>query len=221
MIRGGRRDRWRAPPRSGNMVSGESARRVRSAYSLKARYQLAFVPSSGDRQVSLRETDVHVILEQLPAEAWTRLQVIHFSNPQTGVRWIGCLNRETRRLTITPLPSGTRRLRFEIHRGPQTPKSRGSRSRRRAPYRRTRVVQDLLFDVDVDETGRLEVVNEQRRYVKASPEDHPNADHADFWRLRLWSFRFADGPQPLDGPEPSEEHLEELTEVCDVTEIDR
>ncbi len=184
-------------------------------------YQLAFVPSSGERQVSLREADVQVILEQLPAEAWARLQVIHFSNPQTGVRWIGCLNRETRRLSITPLPSGTRRLRFEIHRGQQTRNPGTSRPRRRAPYRRTRVVQDLLFDVDVDEIGELEVVDEQRRYVKATPEDHPNPDHADFWRLRLWSFRFADGPHPLDGPGPSEEDLEELTEVCDVTEVNR
>lgn len=203
------------------MVSGGSACRIGSANSLKARYQLAFVPSGGDRQVSLREADVQVILEQLPAEAWARLQVIHFSNPQTGVRWIGCLNRETRLLSITPLPSGTRRLRFEIHRGPQNRNSRGSRPRRRGPYRRTRVAHDLLFDVDVDEIGRLEVVDEQRRYVKATSEDHPNSDHADFWRLRLWSFRFADGPRPPGGPEHSAEHAEELTEVCDVTEIDR
>lgn len=173
---------------------------------MPAKFELSYLPQGPGEQLTIREDDVKLVLEKLPADSWSRFQVVHYHDAERGIRWIGYVNREKRQIAISPLPSGVRRIRFVVGGGTKAPQSK-------LPKRRARIQNDMLFDVFVDDVGRLQIIDEKKLRVRAHPFDAPAIPYTDYWRLKLWTFNVDEAYLNSTGA-----GAEEIAEAIDVTE---
>lgn len=152
---------------------------------LRPKINLVTSEGNGDGACSVSERDVQLILDRLPEESWNRFQIIHFSHPAKGVRWLGYVHRGRKEITVSPLPPGVRRLRFLV---------RGGGERHGAKRGgKLRAKRDILFDVRIDDLGRLQIIDEGGPPMRLRALDPaPRPDHTDFWKLRVWSFEFTE-----------------------------
>jgi hypothetical protein len=170
------------------------------------KFTLSYLNHGVGSPLRVSEDDVKLVLDRLPENTWNRFQVIHFNDPRRGLRWLGYINHERAEIAISLLPPGVRRVRFVMRAGQP---SRVPRATRRLSPRR-----EMLFDVLLDDIGHLQILDERvRDGVRLRSYEPRPAPHTDYWRLRLWSFKFASAPK--NGANSRQKVLSEVIEVSE------
>ena len=154
-----------------------------------------------DRKHYLSESDVMIVLNRLPREAWNKLRTVHFNDRSRGARLLGYANAGGREISICALPPEISLTRFLVP--GQTPETFGAV--RGSQWPEVAVRRFLLYDVLLHEIGHLRAIRGRSKSIRRKFAYEKFAqEFADEWRRWLWSSRFAH-PDPVHNPPSARE----------------
>ena len=73
--------------------------------------ELRLDPTAGHYYPAVEHEDIEEVLAQLPKEAWSRFQLLHFRDAERGLRWVGYMDRVRGELSVRSVPPGSCRTR--------------------------------------------------------------------------------------------------------------
>ena len=149
----------------------------------------------------VKEEEVRVLLDRLPAETWTRLRAVHFNDQSRGARSLGYVNPRRREIALCALPPRISLTRFLVK--GQTPEQFGAKRGQKWPV--TAVRRFMLYDVFLHELGHMQLIDENTcsARLKYGHEKLAQA-FALQWCRRFRAERFS-YPDPVHNPPTPEE----------------